>query len=133
MNEKGESVKANLRNALYAAVCAAILLAPLSFWAQAAKSKPAVTPQPSAAGAIDLSTSHNASNRYMRAELKALMAPAGLATAPACSKDGSACSDDSECCNSCRGGSCCVLSGNTCDSSNHCCSHIACGSDGKCP
>ena len=131
--EKENSVKANLRNALLTVACAAILLAPLSVWAQADNSKPTISQQPSTADRVDVSFFHNASNRDMRAEIKALLPPGELAAGPTCHSDGAACSDDSECCNSCKGGSCCMASGNKCTSSNHCCSHISCGSDGKCP
>lgn len=141
MIEKENIVKADLRNTLCAAVCAVILLAPLSVRAQAAQS---ISQQPSAAmlaagvlpsttGSVDAGFLHNASTRYMQAEIKALLSPAGLAVAQACHSDGSACSDDSECCGSCKGGSCCTATGNTCDSSSHCCTHISCGSNGKCP
>ena len=132
---------ANLRNILCAAACASILLTPLSGRAQAAQSitQPhsatllAAGVLPSTAGVVDAGFLHNASIRYMRTEIKALLSPAGLTAALACHSDGAACSADSECCNSCKGGSCCTATGNTCDKNSHCCSHIACGSDGKCP
>ncbi len=142
--EEGNCVNSYLRNAISAAACAAILLAPLAVRAQTAKSNPATGQQtsetapapgmlPGTADSINAGSFHRASLRNLRAEIKTLQLPASRTAAQTCHSDGSACSDDSECCNSCKGGSCCTETGNTCDSGSHCCSHIACGSDGKCP